>query len=627
MSSRKQKAIYCTIAFSMFALVLFSSFAVHASKDRIPTNPFNSLIEDVSLLVVNRNIPIEPITSSLEEHIGSINSVGRWDNLDKDTYTYSIVEVKPGEEISLKCNGMIFMAFLKSYHNPIKGERPDYSEADKDKSERFSLSPGVHKLIVPEGTNYLYFSRKLKGRESTPRYLYVDYVNILEGLYPDVPQNVFEDYPSDMQQVCIHHDSFCREIAGNKWHIGTNGGEVFAMNYISPRSDYDYVDDGFRLVNGHLTNDQTVSVSEAFRLIERKLSEEMLFEVAVPSMNKSYERIVLNFKDSQNFDSFQLTRNKKRVIVHYISRVDGKEKRERIIRKKTQANALRFFVSSEGMTLYFDGKKITSTDYRINPSLRCGLMIENEHSFDYRFFNVFQLAPYKIYDESRFTDNGIKLTHSGIQQGWVQDYSYTLDTGMAQRSRYAERFELRSNTITDYSNDRVEKSFNYQLQTNLRKIHIEFDILIPEDFTIDETLDCLMQIHDRVDDASLEGRSPYFSIRLQNNHFMLTSMSIEKYAKTGFKVDKIIPIEECELGKWTHFSIYIKEGYLPEHHPVTRIEMDGQLVYESIDPNCNNNPRGGYIRYGIYKADWLKGRGDTSIQDKVIYFDNFIVKM
>lgn len=80
------------------------------------------------------------------------------------------------------------------------------------------------------------------------------------------------------------------------------------------------------------------------------------------------------------------------------------------------------------------------------------------------------------------------------------------------------------------------------------------------------------------------------------------------------------------MGKWTHFSIYLKEGYLFEHSPVTRILINEELVYESFDPNVNNNPRGGYIRYGIYKSSWLR-RVDEPIKKKVLYFDNVNVIM
>lgn len=604
MSIKIKHTIIAACALFFLALVLLCSFVLIKASDKIP---------------------VEPITALLEEHTGNINSGGRWDNLDDKNWTYSIIEVEPGSELSFKCYGQFFIAFLTSYEKPVKGGKPTFVST-KDFSERLTFRAGVHTLVVPDGAKYLYFSRLTRGSDSTPRYLYVDYENVLEGNYPDVVQNVFEDYPADKQQVCIHHDSFCREISGKKWHIGSNGGEVFTMNYISPRQDYQTVDDGFRINEGFLTKDSNVTVKEAFRLIERKLSEESLIEVGLPTINKSVERIIFNFKDDESFDSYLITRNKKRITVAFVSRINGKENKTRILRKKLKGNALRFFLSNNGTLIYLDSQQIASVKYKLNASLKCGLMIDKDHQYSYDFFNVFNLKPYKVYDEARFTDNGTGKTHAGLTQGMVQDYSYRLDTEKAHLSPYAERFELHRNTITDYKNDRVEKSFNYQLQTNLRKIKIDFDVLIPADNSKDESFDCIMQIHDRTDDETLS-RSPYIAIRVQNNKFVLTSQSIEKPAKSGFNVNKIQPIADCKLGKWTHFSIYIKEGYLPEHNPVTRIEIDDKLAFESNDPNCNNNPRGGYIRYGIYKADWLKGIGDTRIQKKIIYFDNFIVRM
>ena len=604
MSTKIKHTIIATCVLFSLALVLLCSFVLLKASDKIP---------------------VEPITALLEEHTGNINSVGRWDNLDDINWTYSIIDVKPGSVLSFRCYGQFFIAFLTSYEKPVKGSKPAFVSA-KDYSDRLTYRAGEHTLIVPEGAKYLYFSRLTRGSDSTPRYLYVDYENVLEGNYPEVAQNIFDDYPTDKQQICIHHDSFCRKTTGKKWHIGTNGGEVFAMNYISPRTDYEIQDDGFRIHDGFLVNDSNVSVREAFRLIERIVSDESLFEVGLPSINKSVERIVFNFKDSENFDSYQITRNKKTIILDFISRIRGKENKTRIIRKNLEGNTLRFFSSQKGTVIYLDSLQISHVDYQLKPSLKCGLMIDKENSYSYDFFNVFNLEPYKEYDEARFTDNGRGKTHAGLTQGLVQDYSYRLDTEKAQLSPYAERFELRRNTITDYRNDRVEKSFNYQLQTNLRKIRIDFDVLIPADNASDESFDCIMQIHDRADDESLS-RSPYIAIRVQNNKFVLTSQSIERPVKSGFNVNKILPIADCKLGEWTHFSIYVKEGYLPEHNPVIRIKIDGQLAYESTDPNCNNNPRGGYVRYGVYKADWLKGLGDTSVQKKIIYFDNFIVQM
>lgn len=597
----------CIIVFAAFALLLLSSFFLYANRYKIP---------------------VMPITSLLEEYTGNINSVDQWDHLNDGDWTYSIVPVRPGDMLSFKCYGTFFLAFLTNYGKVAEGANPDFCNAGVERIGRITYHSGVHKLIVPEGARFLYFSRMVDGSDSTPRYLYVDYVNILEGIFPDKPEDVFEDIPTDRQQVCVHHDSFCRVQSGKAWHIGSNGGIFFSMDYDSPRSDYQLVDDGFRIQGNKLINDPNISIKESFRLIKNKLGKESLVEIAIPKEPETYQRVIFNFRDTSNFESIQVYKSKlNSIVIEYITRSGKAERTRELFNNHLLGNAIRIFASNKEISIYCDETPLSSLSFTFIPSRQCGLMIDNQHKYQYDFFNCFQLQPYKIYDESRFTDYGIKQTHAGLEQGWVQDYSYTLDTVHAKKSHYAERFELRRNTITDYTNDRVEKSFNWQLQTNLRKIRIDFDVLVPMDYKEDESPDCIMQIHDRPDEDSMEGRSPFFAIRIKNNHFVYSAQSIEKKALSGYNINKILSISNCKLGEWTHFSIYIKEGYLPEHNPITRIYIDSKLVYESTDPNVNNNPRGGYVRYGIYKADWLKGIGDLSIQKKVLYFDNFMVRM
>ena len=182
MSIKIKHTIIATCTLFVLELVLLCSFVLLRAGDKIP---------------------VEPITALLEEHRGNINSVGRWDNLDDKNWTYTIIEVKPGSELSFRCYGQFFIAFLTSYEEPVKGRRPAFVSA-KDYAERLTFRAGEHTLVVPEGAKYLYFSRLTRGSDSTPRYLYVDYENVLEGNYPEVVQNVFEDYPTDKQQVCIH---------------------------------------------------------------------------------------------------------------------------------------------------------------------------------------------------------------------------------------------------------------------------------------------------------------------------------------------------------------------------------------------------------------------------------------
>ena len=574
-------------------------------------------------------IPIERVVEKghfpiIEEFPGRINSLGRWDT-DSVFWSYSVAEVEPGAVITFKCSGLVQFAFLSSYNIPMKGEQPDFCLEGGKTAGRMSYCSGVHKIIVPKGCRYLYFSRKISGMDSTPKYLYINYDNILDGLYPIIEENVFMDIPFNKQQICVHHDSFCRSISDKKWHIGTNGSSAFPMNYVSPRKDYDFVDDGFRIKNGFLTNDTQVSVVEAFRLVERNLGANAILEIGLPQEHKSMERLVLNFLDNHNFESIRIRREEQMIRFEYIIRREGVELVKDICEKAVNGGEVRFILSKEGMVIFLNNRMIDFSDIRMNPNLKYGIMIDNKNKYQYDFFNSFLLAPYKIYEYNCDNDTRSQLRRK-IIQGRVQGYSYSLDKRIRKSTRKAvERFELRRNTVTDYTNDRVERCLNYQLQTNLRKIKIEFDIMVPFNYENDSTSDCVMQIHDRVDSKELDGRSPYFAIRLQNLHFYLTAMSTEKQAKSGFTTNIRVPLGDCKLGEWRHFSIYVKEGYLAEHHPMTRIVLDNKLVYQSDKPNTNNNPRGGYIRYGIYKSSWLSQGKRNLIKSKILYFDNFKV--
>ena len=83
---------------------------------------------------------------------------------------------------------------------------------------------------------------------------------------------------------------------------------------------------------------------------------------------------------------------------------------------------------------------------------------------------------------------------------------------------------------------------------------------------------------------------------------------------------------EYEAGKWTHFLIYLHDGYLPEHHPCTAVWMDGELaLYERI-PNTYNTTRGSYLKMGVYKTSYTSPT-DTGSTVRVMNVDNIRIWM
>jgi len=568
-----------------------------------------------------------PITSSLEEKVGYIDKDGRWTCLNDSNWTYFVLPVEEYDVVSIKCYGPTFAAFLTAYRQPNKGELASIKGQLIGHDARRFFKPGEHRMRVPHGVQYLYIARRHNGTDAMLRYLYVNEKNMLDGEDVIIDSTMFAGYLDDLQQVCIHHDSFCRDAADNSrpWHIGSNGNEDYPMDYSSPRADYASCDDGFRLSDNHCINDTTVNVSESFRLVKHKLGSQLLIEVGVPDKEGTSEKIVYDFNGYTNYCSFFLMRNRDSITIEHSLRKAGVETKSQLLTAKCSGQTVRFFLRDTLASIYMDDSQLVATPVHYDKDKRVGIMIDRRHSYRYRFFNVFSLMPYRLYSESRFTDRGIKQTHVGIPQGWVQDYSFTLSPDNTCGSRYSERFELRRETVTDYTNDRVEKSFNHQLQANLRKVMVEFDVYLPTDFGKDSLTDCLFQIHDRPALSSLGARSPYLALRVKNCQFLLTLMSIEQWANSGFNVNESVVLANCELGQWAHFQIYIKEGYLPQHLPQTKVTLNGKVVYESSLPNCNNNPMGGYVRYGIYKAAWLNQT--NTITKKVVYFDNFKVYM
>lgn len=567
-----------------------------------------------------------PITASLEERVGYIDKDGRWTCLDDNNWTYYVLSVEEDDVVSFKCYGPMFAAFLTTYQRPRKGNFAAIKDLRLGHDARLFFRPGEHLLKVPSGVHYLYITRRHHLTDAMLRYLYINEQNVLDGEDVAADTTMFTDYPGDLQQVCIHHDSFCRDAdSEHPWHIGSNGNKDFPMDYVSPRSDYATVDDGFRLSNGYCYNDTTVKTRETFRLVNRKLGRCLLIEVGMPENNGVSEQIVYNFSDETDYSSFLVTRSHDGINIEHTLRKEGKDAVSRQLGRTCSGQAVRFFLCDTLASIYMDDSLMMAIPVHYDKDKRVGMMIDRTHNYRCRFFNVFNLMPYRLYSEHRFTDSGVKQTHAGIPQGWGQDYSFTLSSNNTCGSRFSERYELRRETVTDYTNDRVEKSFNHQLQTNLRKVMVEFDVFLPADFEKDSLTDCIFQIHDRPATPSLGARSPYLALRVKNNHFLLTSMSIERWANHGFNTNESVVLADCKLGQWTHFQIYIKEGYLPQHRPLTRVTINGKKVYESTQPNCNNNPMGGYVRYGIYKASWLKQ--SSTIAKKVVYFDNFKVYM
>ena len=192
-----------------------------------------------------------------------------------------------------------------------------------------------------------------------------------------------------------------------------------------------------------------------------------------------------------------------------------------------------------------------------------------------------------------------------------------------------ERFELRCNDVHSVIDDRSECSETYVLYNNLRKKHISFDILLPVDYTTNAIgSEALLQFQLR-GDFKEEVRQPAFTISTTIKDGTAYWYSNQRSIPSKWKSNEQIirhddnVIGECNLGAWTHFDIYMQEGYDKDHSSLLIVKKDGQEVINSTDANTWNDVHGLYIRYGIYKSEFLYGNNNPIHSRRVVYFANF----
>lgn len=444
-----------------------------------------------------------------------------------------------------------------------------------------------------------------------------------EYSFSDISRDSF-----DKQQICVHHDSFLRGSELQKWHIGGNADEPRRpLDYYSPRSDYETIDDGFFIEDGQLKNNRDSGIEESFRLLNVKLSDEFVFETSIAGAGKA-QRFVFNFESISNYDALFLLYKKNRASVWLQSVKRGAVKQERITKFRLRDNNVRLQFIPTGFRVLNGDSIIKEFAHKVIASKKVGISIEKRHNYEYNFFNVFNIVDFQTFDDNHYLDHFVSQYPRSKVEADLYDYSYSLVSNVACNSSASERFELHQETCKSYKDDRVERVLDIKVNTNLRRMKISFDIYLPQDYLSDDLYEILFQVHEGLFGEKAIGRIPSFSVRTQKGKWQIWQLAADK--REG-KTSKDYLYKYCEdigpytVGKWTHFDINIKEGYEKDHNPYLEVFVDGRIVYTSYEPNCYNTPWGGYIRYGIYKAEWLSGC--AQIGRRCLYVDNMKIQM
>ena len=549
-------------------------------------------------------------------------------------------------------------------------ENPEYLAADLDADEKFlggynkkgkrvyptqqmdDIEANREKILseTVDSEDYIIEYNDNEGKKHLP--IPTNQDDILHGEIYSVKDEVskvnFIDIRSDnfnYRQECIFHDNFCREIKDElrPWLIGSNSDVFTGSNdKYAYRSLYDEdVDDGFRITtdgtsetssNERLTN--VLSLKKGFRIVKELVANNnIVVEIANPNEEAKYQSLAFNIKNSENYELFRICRYG-RLYIEKVNCIDGVENRVFIIPLNNQyGNAIRFYFVDKFYRIYLDDSPVYN-GVLDNSIYNIGLMIERTRSYSYHFFNIYHVDKSvwvsdttPVVDKSLERPNGV-IRSGGGQAGSVDpdnEYAYHIVSDVVGYGK-CERFEIRYYEGLTYLTDREENTFIPIYIPLYCKYAVSFDFMVPADFVGDNYDETIFQLHES--NASYQGPCNYLSINkstVDNTKWVIyigiRSIIEQVIAQSmPYKCEQYGDVCYVEPGKWHHFDLFFKPGYIPEHNPLTIVKVDNVEVFRSACPNAYNVCKPDFPKYGIYKAVWMNIQTNTT--RRVVYFDN-----
>ena len=434
---------------------------------------------------------------------------------------------------------------------------------------------------------------------------------------------------------CIHHDNFNREPNNEKlWDIGTNGNNVFHFEYSSPYSDYPTVDDGFRILNNKVKVENSVISDNkdiVLRLVRNVFfSDNILLQFSAPKTGKIIG-VVFNYQNNANYNAIYTTNNvedQSKYDIILFSVVDNKGKTNTLgTFSYGEINNMSLFLSSVGSALYVDDYFINTIDIKFNKKFYVGLYCKKIwNNFEMKFFNVFNMTFKTVINPNRALDNGTSpLYMMNLQIPDNRQDCYQIVNDIKFGDGCAQKFNLKKGDNIVSGSKRCEVAFKMNTMP-LKKYKIEFDVLFPADFISDNIANIFYQFHDQPSGNDIVTvLDPMIALYVKQGKIFCEYIGMEKHSgsaldynnKTNFEVGNL------ETDKWYHFEMEVKEGYMIEHNPSFKLYVNNKLIFKGTKPNCFNQPKSGYPKYGLYIFDWKHTVG--TVTERTVYIDNFIM--
>lgn len=229
-----------------------------------------------------------------------------------------------------------------------------------------------------------------------------------------------------------------------------------------------------------------------------------------------------------------------------------------------------------------------------------------------------------------------------IQGFWDKEFAntpYSLKVVDAQAdagSRHALRVELRKGDANVSGSKRAEIALPHEKP--LEEYYYSFSTYLPQDrsenFAVDPNSSEIIAQWHNMPDTGEPWTSPPLALSTKAGHYYISSYwdddavtsTQQMQAKSNYSRHDLGSYEN-DLGRWVHWTFHVKWGWLPSQDPILKVYKNGRKVLDRTGlPNTTNDQSGVYMKIGLYKWDWAEDRHISSIDTRVIYYDNVQVQ-
>lgn len=443
------------------------------------------------------------------------------------------------------------------------------------------------------------------------------------------------DFLKFEKTACVHHDNFAR--ANNSNDIGYNGTAETVYNVPPYKMEYGTLSKGTGNLKVGISSNRAVGSGGSNGDVVIKTVDAGVYPYKVIVSALTAGELAIGAISASEFISIAFNKDTVSLVGINTKQIWAARDRSHY----SDVPVYTVYVYEDRIAVYNCGVEMFEAPALLKSTV-CGIVFRREQNSTYKYTCLDVFAPsvwmqdgldiaIEQYSTSVFnvadaddveTRNANALrTFGQLQTGTT--YGITLDTTSFLRSKRSMRFELRYGDPIVSSGARSEivpvrpKGNEITLHSKI----LDFDIMFGDDYDSDSGEDIIMQMHDLPDGVNMAGLSPGIALKVISNVLYLSTMgsSTKVLVDADRPTQTLTQIATVEKNVWHHITVYLREGYMEIHNPVTAVWYDGELKTIDYGLNCYNEARGSYPKFGIYKS-WMHGATQTT--NRTLWIDN-----